>query len=429
MKICNTIKERGNNLFKYMCAVFFGIFVGFILINFVYLIPTEPLKKNISSSAIYTGEENLHPQVVDGYVNSTLDLLTDYVMLNTAVNKSDKPFYEAAMSSNNIYYNENNQDVAQNLIDYCDEKSDYLTTSYERYWHGYLVFLKPLLIFFNIQDITMLNFTTQLILFSILIYFISKTNGLLCSICFAIVSSFIGFPLITGMNLQYTSIILISLISSIILLWKKEWLFEDKIRLNIMFLVVGMMTSYMDFLTFPTLTLTLPLILFILNLKLCNKEKIVYVFKLSLFWVFGYILMWGSKWLLASIILNQNVFKNAIDSILLRTSIDNPFNSSEKFSRIFSIKKTLIDVYLRKPTVLFALSFIFFSMQKYLRKLGLKKYLIVLKENLILLFIGLIPLVFIFLSANHAIVHFYFVNKQLFTTIIAVLLFFNVNER
>lgn len=415
-----------SNFLKYLMTCIISIFIGFFLINVVYMIPTDAIKHNVSKSVTATSIEDLHPQLVNGYINTTLDLYTDSLMLNIAVNKSNERFYKASMNNDFAIYNDGDQ--SQNLVNYVQDKEGYHSNSYQRYWHGYLVLLKPLLLIFNVQDISILNFTVQLVLFCFLLYFISKSNGLLTAIAFAIAFSFIGFPLVTGISFQYTSIILISIISSIILLYKKEWFLQDKIRVNSMFLIIGMLTSYMDLLTFPTLTLTLPLLLLILNLDVRGKEKVIYIIKLSLLWGFGYGVMWASKWLIASLILNQNVFKNAFETIAFRTSSNISFEAQEKYSRFFALKKTVFDVYFRKPILLITLSFIIYTIQKSLRRMNLKNYLHVVKENLSMLLIAVIPVVFIFLSANHSIIHSYFTNKQLLPSIVVLLLLFNDNK-
>ena len=49
---------------------------------------------------------------------------------------------------------------------------------YARYWHGYLLFLKPLLLFFSLSDIRMMNAALQLILAAGVLLLAFRKRGL-----------------------------------------------------------------------------------------------------------------------------------------------------------------------------------------------------------------------------------------------------------
>lgn len=93
----------------------------------------------------------------------------------------------------------------------------------------------------------------------------------------------------------------------------------DKMYQNMcyVFLIIGMATSYVDFLTYPFVSLGIPLVIWLI---LDNEEKVIQ--KLgkmvwnSGFWCAGYAGMWAGKWILGSILLPEaGSLKAALESI------------------------------------------------------------------------------------------------------------------
>ena len=90
------------------------------------------------------------------------------------------------------------------------------------------------------------------------------------------------------------------------------------------FLVIGMMTSYCDFLTYPVFTLGIPL----LFLLICMREYGDAVslpataFKNSVYWAVGYIGMWVQKWILCTVFTGENLVADGIRSIMIRSGRD-----------------------------------------------------------------------------------------------------------
>lgn len=77
---------------------------------------------------------------------------------------------------------------------------------------------------------------------------------------------------------------------------------------GLFFMITGMITSYMDFLTTETLTLLVPLLLIIwIDIRNKGHADVKKILKSVLFWSIGYIGMWLMKWGLAAVILRENV--------------------------------------------------------------------------------------------------------------------------
>lgn len=105
-----------------------------------------------------------------------------------------------------------------------------------------------------------------------------------------------------------------------VFLIKEKWHAES---IFLLFLITGMVTSYVDLLTYPLITLGLPMMVFLLRWQENDgtwRKKLLYFMGNSMFWGIGYALMWGSKWILNSIFTNGNIFENVRTEIEIRLS-------------------------------------------------------------------------------------------------------------
>lgn len=140
------------------------------------------------------------------------------------------------------------------------------------------------------------------------------------------------------------------------------------------FMATGVLTSYIDLLMTPVITLGLPLTIYILlkreNAKGFHKSA-GNLFVLMGSWLFGYAANWVSKWLLAAAILRDDTLEIMAASIAIRTS--NRDNSPVERSCFNPIQKNLsfffdgYDSEVMFVFVLILLSYVFlcfFSFQK-----------------------------------------------------------------
>lgn len=74
------------------------------------------------------------------------------------------------------------------------------------------------------------------------------------------------------------------------------------------FLIIGMLTSFFDFLTYPLFTLGMPLILISVLGTFSSVQKLCDIVKNSIFWGIGYGGMWCGKWMVGSILTGDNLF-------------------------------------------------------------------------------------------------------------------------
>jgi len=305
------------------------IFIGTILVTATYLINPASISENFVESQEQMRKESEY-KTTDDLPISTLDNFTDSLMLLTASYNGEEPLMDKAMNA--YRYVQKGKSPYGTITG--DMKQENLNKqSYARYWHGYLVVLKPLLTCFNYTEIRVINTVFQIGLFITLIVLLIRKR--LAIYITPIVSVYLLINPITIFNsLQYSTIWYIVLISTIAYLLLKDKIVEKNLH-YLLFTITGMITSFFDLLTYPIVTLGFLLILVIIAEDLDWKETLKRIFISGMFWTLGYGIMWASKWIIASIILNENVIKNALDTILSRSSNKTNSGNTIKVSSIF----------------------------------------------------------------------------------------------
>lgn len=393
-----------------------SIIIGYFLLSVSYNIPTSNMKSNIAKNINEFKKEEIYQKVDKHFNSGMLDNFTDSLMLLQASSDNDNAPYIASLENKRAYSND--IDIRDTIEKYINNEQ-LNTVNYSRYWHGYLIFLKPLLYMFDYFTIRSINLLLQSLLAIILIILLIKKINILFALSF-IGSLFVLQPYITSLSLQFSSVYYIMLISSIFILIK------DKIKIDnyiYIFLTIGILTSYFDLLTYPIVTFGIPAIIYItLNKKDINLIDFI---KIGLAWISGYLGMWIGKWILTSLILNENIIKIALETIKFRTSSN---ISSQNISRI----DTIISNYqygLNNNVILingliFIVNLIIIFINKY--QFNLNKKIVL---PLVILIIA--PAVWIFITANHANIHYFYTNKSIAISIFATyaLIFNNYSVR
>lgn len=296
---------------KFIAILAAGWLLGLISLTLVYLLPTERMEQNVRSSMEVFYTESVYPQQVPGYKATQLDNETDAIMLLGAI--YDGGGYSAikqAMRAARVDIS----DISSKcnvLIKYAwENQTPDSVSEYTRYWHGYMLWLKPLLLLFDYADIRMLNMMVQTLLLFWLIRELTekKQQKLVVPLAFAVM---VINPVAAAMSMQFSSIYDIVLLSMILILrYHEKW--ETEGKYPYFFLILGMTTVFFDFLTYPMAALGIPLILVLIMKKQGLKQGIYDAVGYSLCFAAGYAGMWAGKWIMASLILGENVLAEAM---------------------------------------------------------------------------------------------------------------------
>lgn len=185
------------------------------------------------------------------------------------------------------------------------------------------------------------------------------------------------------------------------------------------FLILGSTINFFDLLTFPLITMTVPLILvFVVDLyeKKLTQKKIVRNFVASgSAWASGYACTWISKWVLSGLVLKVNVFADAMAQASFRIGGNEFYVVDRKLLLLYNINTPAILRWFTSYGWLWLALAIVITVQK--------RWKVVVKMWPLIL-ISIMPYVWYMALANHSQVHFFFTNRTQYGTLMAILIIF-----
>lgn len=400
---------------KMIVALLAGGIAGLLLLSLVYRIPTEPMINNARASVDIFKEEGASAQVIHGYEATTLDNYTDAWMLRNAFYNGEESAWQKSL---HIYYygypEGETDDVCESMIAWLEGKEGYARFSYARYWHGYLVILKPLLFFLDYGDIRGVLKGFELAILLYLCVLLERRHMARFVPAFAAAMLCVEFHVI-GMSMQFSWVFIIAGVSSIVILQRYRSK-ETEPETCLLFLVIGMCTSYFDFLTYPVFTLGIPL----LFLTICTREigERFHLLRMvcvdSVCWAVGYAGMWAQKWIWYTIFTGENLIADGVQSVMLRSGRNVMGEQTGYLETVFE-NLAVISKY-PYAMACFAAVILLIGMS---RK---EKYISFSWEALMTyLYIAALPFGWYLISVNHSYIHSFMTYRGLGVTVMAVL--------
>lgn len=399
-----------------------GVILGLLLMTGVYMLPVERMRSHVAESHETFNYEGIYPQVIQEMKSSQLDNYTDALMYATAIHPGSGNALKDALY--NVRYEYYDDSMTQSLNDYANDVVSKESLRYElgyaRYWHGYLVVLKPLLLFLNVSEIRLLNLFLQTFLLTLLLHLLAKGYGTRYAVPVIAAVLFLN-PLALPLSLQFSWVYYIGLMGGIVVL-----VINDKFENNcqILFMALGMMTSYFDLLTYPLFTLGLPLGMYLIRRKDAEPMKrIALTFRFCFSWLAGYAVMWSGKWFLASLLGDMDMCEEIKFKIIERTSMVNRSQQSITFQTVLAKVLSVVSnkVYLVSFALLFAVYAVLTVRQK--RDCGArrkKSFQEIILWNIPYILIVCMPLVWFAAMANHTNEHYWFTYRELSVAVLAV---------
>jgi hypothetical protein len=193
--------------------------------------------------------------------------------------------------------------------------------NYARYWHGYTAVLRPLLAVMSFPDVRKLFFFCLMALFSVATILLTLRVDWVAALGFALTMALSSFPLV-AFSLDYADnfVVALTLMCSIL-----RWNIKDEECLVRLFLLSGSLTVFIGFggVNEPIVTFMLPLLAMLLpemKRQPCwDRRRVKNILLLGVVWSAGFLLTWAAKWVLADVVLGEDVMRDAINQIFLRT--------------------------------------------------------------------------------------------------------------
>ncbi len=284
-----------------------------------------------------------------------------------------------------------------------------------RYWHGYIILYRPLLILFDISQIRLLLLVCFIVLFIIFLYLIFNRFDIIKVIIFGSSLVFTNY-ISASYSLESAPVFLIMMISSIYLLLRL-----DKIKsFGLFIFIVGCITNIFDYLTVPLITLGVLCSIYVLKLYQDKKDWkycIKFVILNSLIWLIGYACTWLFKWILFDLIIhgNNSMVKIGIEQCLFRIQ-----HTSKTIYSGFSVWDRIAEFMNSMPLYLLGTLMLIVILKKFNYNINIKD-----KRYIVFLLIAFMPIVWYIVLSNHTIIHYRFVHRHMLLFMMGVLLAIN----
>ncbi len=174
-----------------------------------------------------------------------------------------------------------------------------------------------------------------------------------------------------------------------------------------------MVTSYMDLLTWPIVTLAVPLMILV-QMEINERGIVRKIVTSAFFWGIGYIGQWASKWVIASLFLDDNIIKDAAKQFLLRSSIMTGDTGGD--SSWFATIRRNLSVFDKNGFKLLFIVIAIWLIYTILRKKGELQW----KKAIPYLLISAFPFLWYLLTRNHAAEHYWMTWRILSVSLFAV---------
>ncbi len=279
------------------------------------------------------------------------------------------------------------------------------------YWDGYLVWLRPLLGIMSYSAIRYLNvilLVCLLILSSVLIkkrLNFGASLAYILSVCFCYITAIPS-------SLHYIQVFFIMMLAiSFVCLFQNKLTSKNSLPpfFCYVFLIVGSITCYFDILSTPLITLGFPLVVCVLMLNKNSETSFFNVLKfvviMSVFWVVGYAVTWGFKWILAAIFLDTDIFEYVREKFLRYGSESEQHPESFNEGFLFEVIKINFNLYFNSIalTIYGVVSCVAVFLALFFRKT--KKQII---SGLPIIVVSLYSFMWYFVGSSHSHIHSFF---------------------
>lgn len=435
-----------------------SIAVGLVLLWSTTLLPGAPIRANVAASAPTLTAEGNHPGRFWLFNTFVGDNFTDALMLNISYRDPGATFSDTLAAR---YYG----GVLDNPVGSLQERVDGGTNGevepdaiYERYWHGYLVFTRPALLALTYPQLRVLNAVLLGALLIAALVMMRRRLGWGAPVSLQVALLVIAAPVLVY-NLQFVGVFYVAFAGVVAAMWlmgggERTRRSPDSFDLEL-FLTLGILASFIDYLTVPVITLGIPLLVLMASEVSAGPRALVRrALRGGLSWAAGYALFWSSKWAIVDITMPD------LDGMPVGSNVFNRLGESMGLmDRVWAVAKNIANIVpLTRPVdaplgiivdgdfmlyaglwvggaVLVVIAAWITLTRLAVRHSGRRPALIdydaapgtasaIRSGSLILLAVADLPILWYFVVADHSSVHNYFTYRGLLVFVFAVGLFF-----
>lgn len=383
------------------------------------LIPNESIRDNMLKSAeSYIDPDPFSFENGKKY-NAVSDNYADVILQNILWNiDSGDPF----VSSLDTKYFDGDE-FGVNWGYYAAINGYQPNTDYSRYWHGSVIFIRPLMTVTDVKGVKLAGFSAAVLLALTVCGLLLLKKQYFAAAAFALSLICVQFWNVR-LSLEYLPMMNIALIGCICFICLEK---KGDTALTVLSVIFGAMTAFFDFLTAETLSILLPLLLVFIIREQENRlgqlrENLLLSVKCGGCWAAAYAGTFLVKWTAATAVTGENKFEAALTSAEKRfigTAEELPFFKQLIFaplanlSTMFGGEKRVDGEKIIVGLILTAL--IFGGIYFIFRRRRLNK-----PVTLICLILGLLPYLRYMVLNNHSYLHEFFTYRAQAASVLAL---------
>lgn len=399
------MKETFVLLMKELGIVILCTIMGVAALAVTYFVPQHRMRENVWKSSIELYKEGLGSYVWQDIEETQLDIFTDGLIINVSYTETGDGIRDILLGTRVKVDQINPMESLYEVIALAND--NYYIRNYGRYWHGYQVLLRPLLCFFTYSDIRQINMILQLALVWGLVCLFAQSKDWAFIIPLGGVYVFLS-PVSLCSSLQYSPCFYIMMFMLYALyIWKGKITDTGK---NYLFVLAGVLTAYFDLLTYPFITLGVPLIASLAfdmgrwMTEQRNMWKNILTHTVS--WGIGYVGMWSLKWVIASLFTEENIILDALHEIIYRSGY---FVEDISYLDTIKVNLSICNIKVIIPAFLCAAAcIVIFRVRKHI---AVDRKLFPIVGSI--LFVSLYPFFWYLFTKNHSCGHAYFTWREL----------------
>ncbi|KAF0129934.1 MAG: Uncharacterized protein FD155_2178 [Bacteroidetes bacterium] len=380
------------------------VFILFVIIS--AWLPNAGIRKNITKSLPSVIKEGDYPEPMIKKRKHGLDYSMDAFTMNIIFSTdNDNPLKSAILASSR-HSDLPDKSKWEQLKFSIENESTEVNLNYPRYWHGGTSLFRIFFLFVDFDGVKSAIYLLTSFLFVILGLLLFQKSTWSETLLFFLGLIFVNLY-ISQFSMQFSPVLIISLVASILLLNLKT---TDFTKSLVVFLVAGAATSFMDLLTTPLLTFGLPALIWIhisTNSELRNRFKKLIL--LGVFWFGAYTLTWFTKWVITALVTDFPIFSNVFTEVLYVTNAASSNLLTPLIININQLPLVLINIIFLIQLLLL----LFFFNPK-----GV--------DNAILyIVVAIIPFLWYLIMSDHSVRHYWFTYRTLSISLIGIFLTFN----
>ena len=290
-----------------------------LLLAVIAAIPQRAIEDNCREAADYFSSHEAFPLLIDGVEGSRMDNYADTALLDVIFcADSRQPLRSLILAP---YYRNEGQDIRADFQAAVSGAAP--NNEYARYWHGSQLLLRPLLMVTSIEGCRTVLFLLFLALNAALAVVLVRKKAYLPIVGYFAALVCIHFYT-AAFTLEYIMVLLVMSAASLAVAMLK-----NSRRLTYLFLLSGVVTCFLDFLTAETLSFTIPALL---ALMLTEKEQhplpahLLRLVKWGAAWLCSYAAMFAIKWLAVLAMAGEETFRNIFSFAALRIDGQTPLS-------------------------------------------------------------------------------------------------------